>query len=163
LCVTRRQWNSLANQVMQRAPLAFDWPSVSTVRVLRGHTKPVDSCAFAPDGSTLVTTSHDETARVWCTRDWSHLHTLTGHTSTVRSCAFAPDGNTLVTTSLDKTARVWCTRDWSHLHTLTGHTDYVNSCVFAPDGSTLITTSDDCTIRVWSDDQQLMTDPANRV
>ena len=121
----RRQWNSLVNDLKQRAPLALDWHSVRTVRVLRGHTASVGSCAFAPDGSTLVTTSTDSTVRVWCTRDWAHLHTLTGHTDDVTSCVFAPDGSTLVTTSGDRTARVWCTRDWSHLHTLTRHTGYV--------------------------------------
>ena len=118
----RRQWNSLVHQLMQHAPLALDWRSVRTIRMLRGHTGGVRSCAFAPDGSTLVTTSDDKKARVWCTRDWSHMHTLTGHTGGVLSCVFAPDGSTLVTTSNDDTARVWCTRDWSHLHTLTGHT-----------------------------------------
>ena len=102
-----RQWNNLAHKLMQRAPLALDWPSARTLRVLRGHTYAVSSCAFAPDGNTLVTTSQDETARVWCTRDWSHLHTLTGHTNWVWSCTFAPNGSTLVTTSYDGTSRVW--------------------------------------------------------
>ena len=101
----------LGHQLMQRAPLALDWLSVRTVKVLHGHTNQVMSCAFAPDGSTLVTTSIDNTARVWCTRDWSHLRTLTGHTREVRSCAFAPNGSTLVTTSSqlswDETSRVW--------------------------------------------------------
>ena len=79
----RRQWNSLVRTMMQRAPLALDWRSVDIVRELRGHTDCVRVCMFAPDGSTLVTTSYDRTARVWCTRDWSHLHSLTGHTDHV--------------------------------------------------------------------------------
>ena len=99
----RRQWNTLGHQLMQRAPLALDWPSVRTAKVLTGHTAYghptwVTSCAFAPDGNILVTTSFDGTAQVWCTRDWSHMRTLTGHTNMVSSCAFAPDGTTLVTT-----------------------------------------------------------------
>ena len=105
--VMRRQWNSLGHQLMQRAPLALDWPSVRTVKVLTGHIFEVISCAFAPDGNTLVTTSHDDTARVWCTRDYSHLHTLSGHTESVMSCTFAPNGSTLVTASEDGTRRVW--------------------------------------------------------
>ena len=119
------------------------------------HTQAVNSCAFALDGSTLVTTSDDYTARVWCTRDCAHLHTLTGHTYGVSSCAFAPDGSTLVTTSDDYTARVWCTRDWSHIQTLDCGTAIRTNgrAVFAPNGSTLVTTSHDRTSRVWSDDQ----------
>ena len=103
----RRQWNNLVHELMQRAPLALDWRSMCTVRVLRGHTDHVLSCTFAPDGGTLVTASNDKTARVWCTRDWSHLHTLTTHTAHVNSCAIAPNGSTFVTTSDDHTIKVW--------------------------------------------------------
>jgi WD40 repeat protein len=67
----------------------------------------VRACAWAPDGSALVTTSWDYTARVWNAEDWRCLATLTGHTSYVTACAWAPDGSALVTTSEDLTARVW--------------------------------------------------------
>ena len=106
VCVSR-QWNSLVKDLMQRAPLALDWHSVRIVRVLRGHTDLVRSCVFAPDGSTLVTTSFDMTACMCCTRDGSKVQTLTGHTNWVSSCAFAPIGNTLVTASHDGTIRMW--------------------------------------------------------
>jgi WD40 repeat protein len=33
--------------------------------VLRGHEGSVFSAAFSPDGSRIVTTSDDETARIW--------------------------------------------------------------------------------------------------
>jgi WD40 repeat protein len=35
--------------------------------VLTGHTDRVDTVAFTPDGSTLITGAHDRTARLWNT------------------------------------------------------------------------------------------------
>jgi len=79
------------------------------------------ACAWAPDGSTVVTASLDGTARVWSAGDWSCLRILTGHIGTVVACAWAPDGSALLTASEHGTARVWSAGDWSCLHTLTGH------------------------------------------
>ena len=67
----------------------------------------MNACAWAPDGSALVTASADTTARVWRVGDWSCLRTLTGHTNELSACAWAPDGSALVTASDDGTARVW--------------------------------------------------------
>ena len=79
----------------------------STDLEVPGHTGVALMCAWAPDGSTLVTASVDYTARGWSAGDWSCLRTLTGHTQWVSACAWAPDGSMLVTASYDRTARVW--------------------------------------------------------
>jgi len=42
-----------------------DWSYLCT---LTARTEVANSCAFAPDGGTLVTVSDDRTARVWATR-----------------------------------------------------------------------------------------------
>jgi WD40 repeat protein len=35
------------------------------IRVLKGHTAPVRSVAFSPDGQTLATGSGDSTIKLW--------------------------------------------------------------------------------------------------
>jgi WD40 repeat protein len=52
---------------------AGDW---SCLHILTGHTNVVWACVWAPDGSSLVTTSHDHTVRVWSTRDYNSLARL---------------------------------------------------------------------------------------
>ena len=54
------------------------------VLLLGGHTGPLTNVAAAADGSVLITTSSDGTARVWELEKGDCLHTLTGHTAAVR-------------------------------------------------------------------------------
>jgi WD40 repeat protein len=123
---------------------------------LTGHTGPVTSVAFSPNGHTLATGSEDATARLWNVTDSTHpipLGQLVGHTGPVASVAFSPDGHTLATSSDDKTARLWNVTDLTHpipLGELVGHTGAVASVAFSPDGHTLATSSLDETARLWN-------------
>ena len=77
---------------------------------LRGHTAPVYSASFSPDGSRIVTAGNDKTAKVWDARSGGEALTLKGHTGFVRSAAFSPDGSRIVTGGDDNTAKVWDAR-----------------------------------------------------
>ena len=114
-----------------------------------GHTGAVNSAAFSPDGTRIVTASNDKTARLWDAKTGAALATLSGHTDTVWSAAFSPDGTRIVTASDDNTARLWDAKTGAALATLSGHTDTVNSAAFSPDGSRIVTASDDKTARLW--------------
>jgi WD40 repeat protein len=116
---------------------------------LSGHTKPVWSAVFSPDGSRVVTASDDNTARLWDVTTGAALATLSGHTEAVRSAAFSRDGSRIVTASFDHTARLWDAKTGAALATLLGHTDLVLSAVFSPDGGRVVTASADKTARLW--------------
>ncbi|WP_371164112.1 NACHT domain-containing protein [Buchananella felis] len=116
---------------------------------LTGHTDRVAFGAYSPDGTTILTTSWDNTARIWDATTDQALHTLTGHTSPVAFGAYSPDGTTILTTSEDGTARIWDATTGQALHTLTGHTDWVAFGAYSPDGTTILTTSEDGTARIW--------------
>ena len=74
---------------------------------LEGHTFPVDSVAFSPDGKRLVSGSRDDTVKVWDAQTGQEALSLKGHTNTVSSVAFSPDGKRIVSGSWDKTVKVW--------------------------------------------------------
>jgi WD40 repeat protein len=114
-----------------------------------GHTDTVESAAFSPDGSRVVTASDDHTARIWDAKTGAALITLSGHTNWVHSAVFSPDGTRIVTASADKTARIWDAKTGAALATLSGHTDGVLSAAFSPDGTRVVTASFDTTARIW--------------
>jgi WD40 repeat protein len=118
---------------------------------LHGHTGPVNSICFSPDGQRLATGSGVWDAqerrpvsgevKVWNARTGQQLLTLQGHKGFVTSVCFSPDGQRLATGSTDNTAKVWDVRTWKELLTLQGHVSWVRGVAFSPDGKRLATGS----------------------
>ena len=115
---------------------------------LNGHTKPVNSAAWSPDGKQVLTTS-DDNARIWEASSGKTLSVLSGHTERVRNAAWSPDGKQVLTESLDKTTRIWAASSGKMLSVLSGHTGSVYSAAWSPDGKQVLTASDDTTARIW--------------
>ncbi|RDJ92956.1 hypothetical protein B4Q13_25225, partial [Lacticaseibacillus rhamnosus] len=61
-------------------------------RTLQGHTQPVLSVCFSPDGKRVLSGSYDGTLKVWDADTGKRVLTLQGHTSWVTSGCFSPDG-----------------------------------------------------------------------
>ena len=57
----------------------------------------VDSAAYSPDGTRIVTVSSDNTAKVWNAADGSCLFTLEEHSAWVTTAAYSPDGTRIIT------------------------------------------------------------------
>jgi WD40 repeat protein len=74
---------------------------------LSGHTGPVTSVAFSPDGATPASASDDRSIRLWDVQTRLLLGTLSGHTDVVTSVAFSPDGATLASAGGDRNIRLW--------------------------------------------------------
>ena len=72
---------------------------------------------------TLVTSSFDQTARIWNVETGKHLNTFIGHQKNLIAVAFSPKGGkTIATTSWDRTVRLWDTETAESIHILKGHT-----------------------------------------
>ena len=76
--------------------------------ILHGHENDVNSAAFSPDGTRIVSASNDKTVRIWDAQTGTQIgQPLTGHDSSVNSAAFSPDGSRIVSASADKTVCIW--------------------------------------------------------
>ena len=117
------------------------------MRIMDGHSNFVESVAFSPDGTRIVSGSVDNTLRMWDAVSGAHLNTLEGHSDRVESVAFSPDGTRIVSGSWDKTLRMWDAVSGAHLNTLKGHSGSVSSLAFSPDGTRIVSGSRD--LRIW--------------
>lgn len=79
-----------------------------TLYTLPAHNNLVSRVRFAPrSGEYLVTTSFDNTIKLWNTRDWSLLHTFVGHEGKVTDIAILDDEEHFYSTGFDRTWKLW--------------------------------------------------------
>jgi WD40 repeat protein len=129
----------------------FEWhylwrPCHSDLLTLKGHTGPVVSVCFSPDGQRLASAGGRE-VKVWDAHTGQEHLSIQGGGSRV---CFSPDRKRLATASEDRTVKVWDAQTGQEQLSLKGHTGGINSVCFSADGNRLASASDDKTVRVWS-------------
>jgi len=122
------------------------------------------SAGFSEDGTRLVTTDHQNVARIWDVTaeelarsekpdSWSAdkaLRATSPHRSAARCCAIRADGSLIATGSDDKTARVWDAESGEPVSPPLEHSDRVIFVGFRDAGNQLVTVSADAVIRIWT-------------
>jgi|GEM_PF-3582558 len=126
------------------------------------HNEPVTSVAFNHDGSRLVTTSTDDTARIWDVQS-GELRATLKHTADVSYAAFSADSRFVITVGTDRTAKIWSAetdtaREATQPVAALSHGSYLNHGAFSPDGKRVVTAGQDGQVRVWDvDSKELIT------
>jgi WD40 repeat protein/serine/threonine protein kinase len=103
---------------------------------------------FSPDGSKVLTSSDDHTAKVWDATSGRMLLTL-HHDDDVYDATSSPDGRWIVSSSKDKTARIWDAETGRLLRTLPHHDTVWRAC-FSPDLHLIATASQDKSVQLWN-------------
>jgi WD40 repeat protein len=108
---------------------------------LSGHTGPVWSLAYSPDGACLASGSADRTVRLWDLRQRRPLPPLSGHLSQVGAVAIAPVGDLLASVAEDWRIRLWSLTTGGDPLWVLRQTLPLTSASFFPDGQSLATSA----------------------
>ena len=128
-------------------------------------------CNISRDAKWILSSSEDDTIRLWERASGRCAATYEGHLGAVYSCRLSSDNTFAVSASWDKTLKIWDLRDHSPrfvrysscLATLEGHTGRVLSCALGGrSDSFCISASKDKTLRIWSLNNILSEDPSKR-
>jgi len=94
--------------------LTFSWTLIfsqsdNTVpyKILTGHQFKVNSIIFSNDNKYLISTSWDNTVRIWDLESFDCIKVLKGHTDNVWGCAISSDNKKIASTSLDGNLIIW--------------------------------------------------------
>jgi WD40 repeat protein len=120
---------------------------------LSGHRDAVLSLSFSPDQDLLLSSSRDETARVW---DWTtgvEKTALRGHFGPVWSARFSPDGQRIVTAGDDGTVCVWLSEAGTRVTRFRGHQGPVYAAAFSDSGDWIASGGADQRVLVWEPDK----------
>lgn len=127
----------------------------TVTRKLIGHSGPVYGLSFDPSGGAVVaprfllSSSGDNTARLWSLDTMTNVVAYRGHTKPVWDVEWSPRGIYFATGSRDHTARLWTTDRILSLRIFAGHLSDVDCIKFHPNSLYLATGSSDTTCRLW--------------
>ena len=143
-------------QKIKRSPFLAElgiWDSYrhapSALNTFVGHSSPVLSAVFSPQGWRIISGSADKTIKVWDMATGCCLQTLKGHAHRVMSVAVSANGFYILSGSADHTLKLWELKSGRLIRTFTGHKGSVNAVAFSPAGSWIISGSDDKTLKLW--------------
>jgi WD40 repeat protein len=112
----------------------------SPVQALIGHSKEIDLVRFSDDGSRVLTTSEDRTARIWDAQSGiqASIYRLRGYK--IYAAKFLSSGPRIVTADLDDTSRIRDAATGKIVSVLKGIDDpFPGSGLFTDDGQHFVT------------------------
>jgi|GEM_PF-1283760 len=105
---------------------------------------------FNNEGTKIVTSSLDGTAKLWNVNTGACLLTLVGHTNQVNSATFSPSGKEIITASSDGTVKLWDATDGSLSATIINGETSIIFAAFSPDGDQFAWTESNGSVYVSS-------------
>jgi len=127
----------------------WDHQTGQKVSIVEGHLGQIQSVAFTPDGSRLLTASWDRTARLWDVAFGRELRALRGHSAEIEGCDISPDGRFALTGGRDGRVILWNIESGERIRTFQVDENWIYSVAFSPDGRSFIAGSHNGSAILW--------------
>lgn len=148
----------------------FDAANHVLSKTLAGHTRPISSVSFSPDGKTLLSSAEHELIKVWNWREGKFLQDIKSEEDIfgVQKVTFSPDGKYFLTTSDRTEFRLWDSRALKLIRKFKTPENYessggemtigydgvpISSVLFSKDGKRILSSHADGTLRIWGINQ----------
>jgi serine/threonine protein kinase len=117
--------------------------------VLEGHTGPIWSAAFAPDGKSAATASDDGTIRIWDIVQGRSNGVLSGHRGAVFSVEFAHKAGFLASGGGDGNLKVWSLTSQKEQASFHHRGGSIRRLAISPDDALIAVADMDRTVELW--------------
>jgi WD40 repeat protein len=117
---------------------------------LAGHTGPVTTVVFSPDGRYLLSGALDSTVRLWDVAKGDELRRFDGHTGAVMALAFSDDGTYAASGAQDGALIVWEVGNGDLLRQIQAHTGTIQFVGFVGGDDTVRSAAEDGQIALWN-------------
>jgi len=120
-----------------------------------GHGTSISSAEFSPDGKYVVTSSFDETAKLWDVVSGKLLLDMKGFRQLLTSASFSPDGSKIFITAMmmeadSMFAKVIETKSGKELMSFNISDTVAIYSKFSQEGKKLIASLSDSSVKIWS-------------
>ncbi len=131
-------------------------------RILVGHKARIRSVELSSDGRFVVSSSHDNTLKVWNVANGQIYKTIRGHDSWVTDAMFTRDDAWILSSSHDNRVKLWNFASYEEERiledrVLEGHADAVLAVSFSKDGESVLTAGADRKAKQWGVDAPMQT------
>ncbi|KAL5636343.1 hypothetical protein ACGC1H_004978 [Rhizoctonia solani] len=154
--MTTRVWDidACLKSIINADPIGQNPPQTTLCQslnrlVLVGHSSSVYSIAVMRNGACIVSTSNDQTVRIWDAQTGAPIcNPLIGHSGYVYCVAVSPDGTQIVSGSGDRSMKLWDAATHANIKSYQ-HSSHFWCTMFSPNGAQIAFGTGDNNVYLW--------------
>ena len=126
-----------------------EWETGEVIRRFVGHTSLIGATKLSPDGRLAVSTSEDQSIRVWDIASGNELCRLTLSSSYAFNFDISPDSRTALLGNSNGRVLLMDIQNCALVKSLEGHSQLVYDVAFSPDGRHGLSCGEDRLVILW--------------